>query len=94
MTESPSGSGGLSSGDPLGGGAPEPPRHPSGLLGYAFNWSAEGVVNEYLNDCEVLRSGHRQTVPAMTEHEKVVIGGIELEASAAHRFWHGIGDTP
>jgi len=57
------------------------PRHPSGLLGYAFNWSAEGVVNEYLNDCEVLRSGHRQMVPAMTEHEKVVIGGIELEAS-------------
>jgi saccharopine dehydrogenase-like NADP-dependent oxidoreductase len=57
------------------------PRHPTGLLGYAFNWSAEGVVNEYLNDCEVLRSGHRQMVPAMTEHEKVVIGGIELEAS-------------
>jgi saccharopine dehydrogenase-like NADP-dependent oxidoreductase len=57
------------------------PRHPTGLLGYAFNWSAEGVVNEYLNDCEVLRGGHRQMVPAMTEHEKVVIGGIELEAS-------------
>jgi saccharopine dehydrogenase-like NADP-dependent oxidoreductase len=57
------------------------PRHPAGLLGYAFNWSSEGVVNEYLNDCEVLRSGHRQMVPAMTEHERVVIGGIELEAS-------------
>jgi saccharopine dehydrogenase-like NADP-dependent oxidoreductase len=57
------------------------PRHPAGLLGYAFNWSAEGVVNEYLNDCEVLRSGHRQMVPAMTEVERVVIGGIELEAS-------------
>lgn len=57
------------------------PRHPTGLLGYAFNWSAEGVVNEYLNDCEVLRHGVRQTVPPMTEHERVVIGGIELEAS-------------
>ncbi len=57
------------------------PRHPAGLLGYAFNWSAEGVVNEYLNDCEVLRNGVRQMVPAMTEHERVVIGGIELEAS-------------
>jgi uncharacterized RDD family membrane protein YckC len=34
MTERPSDSGGLSSGDPLGGGgAPEPPRHPSGLPG-------------------------------------------------------------
>ncbi|MEA2133006.1 MAG: hypothetical protein QOC68_915 [Solirubrobacteraceae bacterium] len=34
MTERPSDSGGLSSGDPLGGGgAPEPPRHASGLPG-------------------------------------------------------------
>ena len=34
MTERPSESGGLSSGDPLGGGgAPEPPRHESGLPG-------------------------------------------------------------
>jgi uncharacterized RDD family membrane protein YckC len=34
MTERPSGSGGLSSGDPLGGGGvPEPPRHESGLPG-------------------------------------------------------------
>ncbi len=23
-------------------------------FGYAFNWSPEGVVNEYLNDCEVI----------------------------------------
>ena len=33
MTERPSDSGGLSSGDPLGGGDPEPPRHESGLPG-------------------------------------------------------------
>ncbi|MGJ9411252.1 saccharopine dehydrogenase family protein [Aeromicrobium sp. CF4.19] len=57
------------------------PQNPTGLLGYAFNWSAEGVVNEYLNDCEVLRSGRRQMVPAMSEKERVFIGGIELEAA-------------
>lgn len=57
------------------------PQHPTGLLGYAFNWSAEGVVNEYLNDCEVLRSGRRQMVPAMSETERVVIGGHVLEAA-------------
>lgn len=56
------------------------PQNPTGLLGYAFNWSPEGVVNEYLNDCEVLRSGRREIVPAMTDKERVVIGGIELEA--------------
>jgi saccharopine dehydrogenase-like NADP-dependent oxidoreductase len=57
------------------------PQNPTGLLGYAVNWSAEGVVNEYLNDCEVLRSGRRQMVPAMTEKERVFIGGTELEAA-------------
>ena len=57
------------------------PRHPTGLLAYAFNWSAEGVVNEYLNDCEVLRGGVRKMVPAMTELERVVMGGITLEAA-------------
>ncbi len=57
------------------------PQNPVGLLGYAFNWSAEGVVNEYLNDCEVVRAGVRQFVPAMTDLERVVIGGNEFEAA-------------
>ncbi|MBK5214252.1 MAG: saccharopine dehydrogenase NADP-binding domain-containing protein [Flavobacteriaceae bacterium] len=26
------------------------PLHPMGQLGYSFTWSAEGVINEYLND--------------------------------------------
>ncbi|MGH9222297.1 MAG: saccharopine dehydrogenase C-terminal domain-containing protein [Acidimicrobiales bacterium] len=56
------------------------PRNPSGLLGYAFNWSPEGVVNEYLNDCEVIRNGSRRTVPSMSELEVVWIGGTQLEA--------------
>jgi len=58
------------------------PQHPSGQLGYAFTWSPEGVVNEYLNDCEVIRSGQRQFVPAMADIETVVIGGARLEAFA------------
>lgn len=58
------------------------PQHPSGVLGYAFTWSPEGVVNEYLNDCEVIRSGHRQLVPAMADIETVVVGGQRLEAFA------------
>lgn len=58
------------------------PRHPSGLLGYAFNWSPEGVVNEYLNDCEVIRGGEVRLVPAMSDLETVWIGGTQLEAFA------------
>ncbi len=56
------------------------PRSPSGLLGYAFNWSPEGVVNEYLNDCEVIRDGRRRLIPSMSEPEVVWIGGAQLEA--------------
>ncbi len=56
------------------------PQHPRGLLGYAFNWSPEGVVNEYLNDCEVITGGKQMLVPPMGELETVVIHGIQLEA--------------
>ena len=56
------------------------PRHPTGLMGYAFNWSAEGVVNEYLNDCEVIEGGQRKWVSPMEWLETVYIDGIHLEA--------------
>ena len=56
------------------------PRHPTGLLGYAFNWSPEGVVNEYLNDCEVIEEGVAKTVSAMEWLETVYIDGVRLEA--------------
>lgn len=56
------------------------PQHPKGSLGYAFNWSPEGVVNEYLNDCEVIRNGIIKMVPAMQDLEKIVINGDTLEA--------------
>ena len=56
------------------------PRHPSGLLGYAFNWSPEGVVNEYLNDCEVIEDGERKWVSSMEWHELLYVEGVALEA--------------
>jgi len=56
------------------------PHHPRGLLGYAFNWSPEGVVNEYLNDCEVIKEGKRAKVTSMEGLETIVIDGVQLEA--------------
>lgn len=56
------------------------PKHPTGLLGYAFNWSPEGVVNEYLNDCEVIEDGVRKWVSPLEWLEKIVIHGLQLEA--------------
>ncbi len=56
------------------------PQHPTGLLGYAFNWSPAGVVNEYLNDCEVIEEGVQKWVSPMEWKEKIFIDGLELEA--------------
>ena len=56
------------------------PRTPHGLLGYSVNWSAEGIINEYLNDAEVIRKGEKQIVPSLSELETVIINGIKLEA--------------
>jgi saccharopine dehydrogenase-like NADP-dependent oxidoreductase len=56
------------------------PQNPTGLLGYAFNWSPEGVVNEYLNDCEVIEEGVLKTVSAMEWTETIYIDGMQLEA--------------
>ena len=56
------------------------PRHPTGLMGYAFNWSPEGVVNEYLNDCDVIEYGERKTVSPMEWIETVYVDGVQLEA--------------
>jgi len=56
------------------------PQHPTGLMGYSFNWSPEGVVNEYLNDCEVLEDGVHKWVSPMEWLEKIMIDGTELEA--------------
>ena len=56
------------------------PEHPSGELGYSFTWSSAGVINEYLNDCEVIARGERALVPSLQAVEKVFIAGMELEA--------------
>jgi len=56
------------------------PQHPTGLMGYAFNWSPEGVVNEYLNDCEVIEDGKRKWVSPMEWLETLYIDGVKLEA--------------
>ncbi len=56
------------------------PQNPTGLMGYAFNWSPDGVVNEYLNDCEVIEDGIRKWVSPMEWLETLYIDGMKLEA--------------
>ncbi len=56
------------------------PQNPTGLMGYNFNWSPEGVVNEYLNDCEVIEGGVHKSVSPMQWVESIYINGQMLEA--------------
>lgn len=56
------------------------PQHPRGKLGYALNWSPEGVINEYINDCDVIRNGQQQSVPALEGLETILVHGLILEA--------------
>jgi saccharopine dehydrogenase-like NADP-dependent oxidoreductase len=56
------------------------PQHPTGQLGYAANWSPEGLVNAYLRPCEVIVHGQRQKMPALSNPEILRIDGVEYEA--------------
>ena len=56
------------------------PQHPTGCLGYAFNWSPAGVVNEYLNDCEVIEQGKHKLIPPLERRETIYVRGTKLEA--------------
>lgn len=56
------------------------PLHPKGQLGYSFTWSAEGVINEYLNDAEVIHNGKRKMVPSLEAEEILTINGRRYEA--------------
>jgi saccharopine dehydrogenase-like NADP-dependent oxidoreductase len=56
------------------------PQNPNGLLGYSFTWSPAGVINEYLNDCEVIHNGVRKWVPALEGLEVINFNGMEMEA--------------
>jgi saccharopine dehydrogenase-like NADP-dependent oxidoreductase len=56
------------------------PQFPNGLLGYSFTWSPAGVINEYINDCEVIHNGTRKLVPALEGIEQINIEGQEFEA--------------
>ncbi len=50
------------------GGLPQHPRPP---LNYQIVFSAEGLINEYVEDAEVIRNGVRTSVPSMSDLEEI-----------------------
>ncbi len=60
------------------GGLPRQPRPP---LNYEIVFAVQGLINEYIEDCVVLRDGERTTVPGMSELESLEFPGFgTLEA--------------
>ena len=55
-------------------------QNASNKLRYNTSWSSEGLVNAYLGDCQVIRSGQNVTEKALTGYEKITIDGKEYEA--------------
>lgn len=56
------------------------PLHPKGPFGYSFTWSAEGVINEYINDAEVIHNGQRKMLASLEDVETININGKPYEA--------------
>lgn len=56
------------------------PEHPNNALKYNLTWSTDGLINEYIQPCEAVVDGKLILVPALEGLERVMIGGIELEA--------------
>jgi len=56
------------------------PLYPSNALKYNITWSTEGLINEYLQDCIVIKDGKIKTVPALEDLETIIIDGATYEA--------------
>ncbi len=52
----------------------------SNFLKYAFTWSIDGLVNEYIHPCIVLEDGVKKSIPALGGVESITIDGDVYEA--------------
>lgn len=47
------------------------PQNPKGVMNYALTFNVCGLLNEYLDDCEVSRGGKLEVIPGMSEPERL-----------------------
>lgn len=46
---------------------------------YGFTWSPIGVATEYLKDAWVIRNYQKNSVPALSETDKIILNGVHYE---------------
>jgi saccharopine dehydrogenase-like NADP-dependent oxidoreductase len=56
------------------------PINSANPLQYCLTWSIDGLINEYGNDCEVLRHGKLRKTPGLSDIEEIQIDGALYEA--------------
>ena len=49
-------------------------------LNYMLTWSLDGLLNEYVDRCEIIDNGEIKTVSGLDGLEDLVVDGLELEA--------------
>lgn len=52
----------------------------SNTLKYAFTWSIDGVINEYIHPCTVIKDCKKMDMPALSGLETIIIDDKEFEA--------------
>jgi saccharopine dehydrogenase-like NADP-dependent oxidoreductase len=56
------------------------PVYPSNQLKYNLTWSSEGLINEYLHPCKVIRDGQLTSAQPLEGLERFSLDGSEYEA--------------
>lgn len=56
------------------------PEHPTNALKYNLTWSTDGLINEYLNPCEVIELGERKLAAPLEGLEELSLDGVRYEA--------------
>ncbi|HBB52897.1 MAG TPA: saccharopine dehydrogenase [Legionellales bacterium] len=56
------------------------PQYTQNALKYALTWSLDGLINQYINPCPVIKNGHLQFEPALENLESINLDGAEYEA--------------
>ena len=55
-------------------------QNTSNPLHYAFTWSVDGVVNEYIHPCVVIEAGQQKLTPALGGLETIIVDNNTYEA--------------